>query len=1062
MLRKNGKEKIPNTGIWYLNIPIVFLIILFGIILIPVSVLSSQNFPYIPGFSLDSPPNHMSGEGAFISNNSSVRISSDTSETSRRVKQGILSESQIAKRITTSETKSGTVLADESGISLYYFTVDIPSSNTSACIGECTFTWEPFSTGDDNLSSFKRPDGIVQATYQGWPLYLYKGDAVAGDIKGDGLNNSWFAVKPNQNIFIAHRPFFGSFLTDGFGRTLYYYLNDTPGLTHSEIIADIYLSGPQKNHIMANDTFGISACTKECEVIWPGFKADNTSVPSALNQSEFRSLKVGTYRNQTAYMGRLLYYSSLDLKPGDVNGLIYTNTSCVADISGRLPNNDPILSFLENITPNSGQWFHLMFRNNGIVLQDSSSGSLGSVLNGSLLRQDSPLVIQGQLGGIFMAGSGVTKIGNVSFNTNNNSLVEIDPGTGYRVAINKKPDSADQSTPQSPKTDSQVYFMVVDGKTTQKSEKPVCFVRADNGNDFSVNITVDSSGFTGYHIRTLKESGGQIYDFSNIYDLPAGVTFDDRSRTISFEPTYLPDQPVTYILSRSLSVSGITPSSAVNDGELTTKIVGSQFDTTTQIFLTKTGTYSIPASQVTILSSGIMECTFPISHVETGLWDVLVKNTDEPVATLSPGLTIVSPSSILHFSEVLNTWKTVLQDYIRNTLIPTLLHETKDQKNYTQKADVWLTNSTDLSSIKIQYRIVNTDDSSLSGSKYRNDLRNSGEYDDGGDQPGNTIVWMFKTGDTVYSSPTIMNGTLYVGSADSHLYAIDALSGEKKWEYTTYCGVYSSPAVDNNTVYIGCGDSHIFAIDAITGEEKWRYLTRHGVHSGPAVAHGMVYVGSDDNTLYALSILNGEPKWKHPVERPTSPAIEKNRVYVGSSDSYVYALDATTGEEKWRFQTGDMIRSSPALGYGMVYIGSDDNRVYAIDAMTGQEKWRFQTGARVKSSPAVSDGIVYIGSDDSWIYALDAMTGRRIWMYETGNEVRSSPAVANGVVYVGGYDSYVYALDAKTGGREKWMIKTGGPINSSPAVGYGMVFIGSDDSYVYALGNSPYLQVQVP
>ena len=40
---------------------------------------------------------------------------------------------------------------------------------------------------------------------------------------------------------------------------------------------------------------------------------------------------------------------------------------------------------------------------------------------------------------------------------------------------------------------------------------------------------------------------------------------------------------------------------------------------------------------------------------------------------------------------------------------------------------------------------------------------------DGGDEQ-----WNFETGDSVYSSPTVVDGTVYVGSNDGHLYAIDA------------------------------------------------------------------------------------------------------------------------------------------------------------------------------------------------------------------------------------------------------------------------------------------------
>jgi outer membrane protein assembly factor BamB len=64
--------------------------------------------------------------------------------------------------------------------------------------------------------------------------------------------------------------------------------------------------------------------------------------------------------------------------------------------------------------------------------------------------------------------------------------------------------------------------------------------------------------------------------------------------------------------------------------------------------------------------------------------------------------------------------------------------------------------------------------------------------------------------------------------------------------------VRSSPAVAGGTVYVGSFDDHLYAIDAETGQEQWRFETDEWVRSSPAVAGGTVYVGSFDGHLYAL------------------------------------------------------------------------------------------------------------------------------------------------------------------------------------------------------------------
>ena len=59
------------------------------------------------------------------------------------------------------------------------------------------------------------------------------------------------------------------------------------------------------------------------------------------------------------------------------------------------------------------------------------------------------------------------------------------------------------------------------------------------------------------------------------------------------------------------------------------------------------------------------------------------------------------------------------------------------------------------------------------------------------------------------SSPAIgSDGTVYVGSYDKKLYAINGKSGVKLWEFETGGAVDSSPAIGSDgTVYVGSNDN---------------------------------------------------------------------------------------------------------------------------------------------------------------------------------------------------------------------------------------------------------------
>jgi len=320
--------------------------------------------------------------------------------------------------------------------------------------------------------------------------------------------------------------------------------------------------------------------------------------------------------------------------------------------------------------------------------------------------------------------------------------------------------------------------------------------------------------------------------------------------------------------------------------------------------------------------------------------------------------------------------------------------------------------------------------------------------------PTDTLrIWRYLTGGVVRSSPAIAaDGTVYVGSYDNLLYAINP-DGTLKWSFLTGGNVPSSPAIAaDGTVYVGSNDDYLYALNP-DGTLKWRYLTGRLIYSSPAVAaDGTIYCGSYDNYLYALNP-DSTLKWRYQTgsDIHSSPAIAADgTVYVGSNDDYLYALNPD-GTLKWSYRTGDAVRSSPAVGAdGTVYVGSLDHWFYAINP-DGALSWRTLAGKAARASPAVgADNTVYVGSDDGNLYALNP-NGTIKWAYKTGGTVNSCPAIgADGTVYCGSDDSYLYAVNPD--GTLKWRYETGGDIESSPTIGPdGTIYFASYDGYLYAL-----------
>ena len=117
-----------------------------------------------------------------------------------------------------------------------------------------------------------------------------------------------------------------------------------------------------------------------------------------------------------------------------------------------------------------------------------------------------------------------------------------------------------------------------------------------------------------------------------------------------------------------------------------------------------------------------------------------------------------------------------------------------------------------------------------------------------------SLRWKFNTNNWIsISSPVLgADGTVYVGSLDGYLYAIDT-AGSQRWNFKTNGTVFSSPVLGaDGTVYVGSWDGYLYAIDT-AGGQRWKFKTNDFVVSSPVLgADGTVYVGSDDGYLYAI------------------------------------------------------------------------------------------------------------------------------------------------------------------------------------------------------------------
>ncbi len=234
------------------------------------------------------------------------------------------------------------------------------------------------------------------------------------------------------------------------------------------------------------------------------------------------------------------------------------------------------------------------------------------------------------------------------------------------------------------------------------------------------------------------------------------------------------------------------------------------------------------------------------------------------------------------------------------------------------------------------------------------------------------------------STPLVADGVMYVTSAWSVVYALDAKTGARKWTY--------DPKVDKARGQKACCDV---------------------VNRGVALWEGKVYVGTIDGRLVALNANDGSVAWEKltvdqskPYTITGAPRVFKGKVMIGNGGAelgvrgYISAYDAKTGEMAWRFFTTPNPAKQPDNAASDKIWAEKGNATW-----DDKGEWTESGGGGTAWDAIVYDpelDIMYVGigngspwnrrmrspsGGDNWflssIVALKPDTGDYVWHYQT-------------------------------------------------------------------------------
>jgi outer membrane protein assembly factor BamB len=311
----------------------------------------------------------------------------------------------------------------------------------------------------------------------------------------------------------------------------------------------------------------------------------------------------------------------------------------------------------------------------------------------------------------------------------------------------------------------------------------------------------------------------------------------------------------------------------------------------------------------------------------------------------------------------------------------------------------------------------------------------------------------------ITATPAVGAGHVFVPQLDGYLTSYAAATGKQEQAFKTKGAIHAAPLVIGDTVYVGSDDDHLYALDVATLKPRWTPLDLgDDISAPPAYQNGALYVVTGNIKLWCISAQSGAVRWSRRTLAPilnVAPVIADTRAYVacgtlmstfrlGNGDPRAYPLQEMAAD----FST------TPIITDNFWYFGDKNGFFYSF-GKNGRKVWSVQLDGTAVGTPLLTgpdqDGkqLVYVSSNRGFVYALDAAKGHVEWSYRCeppkgyphSTYSIETPLVAdNRILYSLGDDGVLNAFSPDA-------IDTEGPTVTAPKPGRGSAVNGAPPIY---------------
>ncbi|MBK1717269.1 outer membrane protein assembly factor BamB [Thiocystis violacea] len=220
------------------------------------------------------------------------------------------------------------------------------------------------------------------------------------------------------------------------------------------------------------------------------------------------------------------------------------------------------------------------------------------------------------------------------------------------------------------------------------------------------------------------------------------------------------------------------------------------------------------------------------------------------------------------------------------------------------------------------------------------------------------------------STPTLAESGVVVGLSGGKLVKVDPNDGTAIWEVVVtrpsgrselarIADIDADPVLIGDTLYVGSYNGDLAAVDLASGEVRWR--RELSAHAGIAADESGLFVTDSEDILWAANATDGAGRWKQEqlrYRRLTAPALIGNRILVGDLEGYLHLLDKSDGRLIGRARVAKSgITARPLVVGARLYVHAEDGTLAALTlgATTPATTARPDSRNRREATTAVSD-----------------------------------------------------------------------------------------------------------